>query len=143
MTTGDPFSSGTFSIQGEAGLHPCPKCSELVQVPPGSTIPGEPDRHEACGYCIHPNVEAPGKCGLCGRRLQARKGTRTKRRRHIRVPQVDLGDGNRVDVWLVLDPKGITVRRVGSRRAWWVPIGEAAGLLARRGQVRACNEGAK
>ena len=69
------------------------------------------------------------------------KGTDTKKRRHFRVENVDLGDGHPVTVWFIAGPTGVEVRRVGSRRRWFVPIREAARRLGIVGQVRDANRG--
>ena len=65
-----------------------------------------------------------------------RRGKRTKSTaRHFRVGNVNLGDGKLVIVKLTIDRAGVLVRKVGSRRKWFVSMHEAAGMLARRGQA--------
>jgi len=58
-------------------------------------------------------------------------------RRHFVISGVDIGDGKRRRVRLTSDREGIEVRVSHSRRLrWFLPLGESAGLLARRAQVR-------
>lgn len=57
--------------------------------------------------------------------------------RHFILGGVDVGDGRRRKVRLTIDREGVEVRIFHSRKLrWFVPPADAAGLLARRGQVR-------
>ena len=65
---------------------------------------------------------------------RARKSTNA---RHFVISGVDVGDGKRRVIRLTIDKEGIEVRVSHSRRLrWFLPLGESAGLLARRAQVR-------
>jgi len=61
------------------------------------------------------------------------------RSRRFLLDRVDLGDGKSVRAWVVIDRDGAMVYKFGSPKKWWVPIVEVAGLIARRGQVRAAS----
>jgi len=66
-----------------------------------------------------------------------RRGPRGPNRRHLFVRDVELGNGERVTVRLSFDRAGVSVHVFRSKkRRWYVPLAEAAGLLARRGQIR-------
>lgn len=56
--------------------------------------------------------------------------------RRFRLSGVDLGDGKPLNVWLVVGPDGIVVRRVGSWRKWHVSLREGAEACARAAQRR-------
>lgn len=58
-------------------------------------------------------------------------------RRHFTISGVDIGDGKRRVIRLSIDREGIEVRVSHSRKLrWFLPLGESAGVLARRAQVR-------
>ena len=66
-----------------------------------------------------------------------RRGPRGRNRRHLFVRDVDLGNGQRVTIHLSFDQAGVSIHVFRSKkRRWYVPLAEAAGLLARRGQLR-------
>ncbi len=54
--------------------------------------------------------------------------------RRFTVAGVDLGDGRRCTCWLLVGRGEVVVKRVRSRRAWSLPLAEAAGAVARRAQ---------
>lgn len=57
--------------------------------------------------------------------------------RHFVLGGVDVGDGRRRKVRLTIDHEGVEVRIFHSwKLRWFVPLADAAGMLARRGQVR-------
>lgn len=62
--------------------------------------------------------------------------TKTRKPRSFKIEKVDLGDGKPTTVWLIVDREGIGIRKHYGRKAWWLPLVEAAGMIARQGQVR-------
>jgi hypothetical protein len=52
------------------------------------------------------------------------------------VDGVNLGDGKRIACWLRIARGMVEVRRVRARRAWRLPLADAAGVIARAAQVR-------
>jgi len=75
-----------------------------------------------------------------GGELKPRRGER-KSKAHFLVERVNLGDGDPVRCWVRVTAKGIEVRRYRAKRGWYVPLADAAGVLARRAQVLACGAG--
>jgi hypothetical protein len=57
----------------------------------------------------------------------------------LQVSGVDLGDGRPIRATLTFKDGWFEVRRWKSRRVWAVPLSDAVGVLARRGQVREIN----
>ena len=64
-------------------------------------------------------------------RPSADRSNRKKTRdRHFVVSGVDLGNGDRVVVRVVVGVGGVSVRKRGSRRVWWLPLRDAARAIA-------------
>jgi hypothetical protein len=69
-------------------------------------------------------------------RPKGSKGSTKPRGRKFRLV-VDLGDGKPRECWVMVDRQGFAVRAVRGRSTWWLPLGQAAEVVARRAQVRA------
>lgn len=63
---------------------------------------------------------------------------KTRARRFV-VAGVNLGDGDLRKVWVVIDEEGMTIRAFRGRKRWWVPLSEAASIVAVRAQRNAAS----
>lgn len=61
--------------------------------------------------------------------------------RHFLIDNVNLGDGERVSVWLVFSPKEVEVRRFGGHYRFRLPLSEFAGMVGRLAQVHGLSSG--
>jgi hypothetical protein len=61
-----------------------------------------------------------------------------RHRRRILLDGVNLGDGKLIRAWLIIDKDKVTIRKFRSPKAWTLVTAEAAGVIARRAQLKAC-----